>query len=94
MGNEGRDNVNGVGLVEDESILIFQAWALAEFCQRPEGLIDEGNVVLIDEEPNEARTPSIRIKDTIQEYESLGDEVIGGFISLLTKESLNGQRSK
>lgn len=68
--------------------LVFMAGALAVLCEALQSLVDEGHVLLIDVEPQQAQTPCGAATDTVQELQSLTHQVVVVLVVLPTEEVL------
>lgn len=62
--------------------------ALAVFCERLQRLVDEGHVVLVDVETQQAQATGCRAADTVQEHQSLRHQVIIALIVLISQSIL------
>lgn len=70
--------------------LVFMAGALTVLCETLQSLIDEGHVLLVDVQPQQAETPCSAATDTVQELQSLTHEVVVVLVVLTAKEVLRG----
>lgn len=68
--------------------LVFMAGALAVLCETLQSLVNKGHVLLIDVESQQTETSCGAATDTVQELQSLTDEVVVVLVVLTTKEIL------
>lgn len=64
------------------------AGTLAVLSQTLQSLVNQGHVLLIDVEPQQAKTPCGAATDTVQELKSLADKVVIVLVILTAEEVL------
>lgn len=65
---------------------------LAVLSEALQSLVDEGHVLLIDIEPQQAETSCGAATDAVQELQSLTDQVVVVFVVLTAKKVLKRER--
>jgi hypothetical protein len=90
---KGRDDVQPVGLVRDDAILIFVAGALAVLDQRLQRLVDETDVVLVDVQTQEAQFTGGGTANAVEEHQRLRDQVVAVLVRLHSQEILEQEKS-
>lgn len=68
--------------------LVIMTGALAVFCECLQSLVDEGDVVLVDVETQQAQASGCGAADTVQEHQSLRHQVVIALVVLISQSIL------
>ena len=90
--DNGNDDVDAVGLVIDDGVLIVAARTLAVLRQCVQRLIDELDVVLVDVVAQQAEQTGLGAADGVEKFQRFTDEVVVGFVIILQTEVVLSER--